>query len=384
MTRKPTHRAAALAAMPALALAAASGLPAPADAAGIERVVPSVRPLFRPGNYLEFNLAHVDPRLKGEGADLTGFGLGVVEGETTSLFDSYFQFSLALKGTITDRLSYYLVLDEPWGADTDYGQGTLPENPTPPPFLPYGGTTADLRSYQLSTAVAYDVTPNVKIYGGLRAQRTDADANIPFVGAYSIDTDKDWGLGWMLGAGYQIPAIALAVSLTYYSGIEHEFDTTEFVGGLGPIPGTASFELPQSVNLEFQSGVAADTLVFGSVRWVNWSDFRIEPENYPANPLVDYENDYWTYNIGLGRQLSEQWGAALQATYEPAEGGNLTTLGPIDGRTIVGGSLTYSAGDLELTGGLSYGWLGETSNQLDTEFEDGNFTAFGIRIGYTF
>lgn len=384
MTRTPTHRAAALAAVPAFACAVAAALPAPVRAAGIERVVPSARPLFRPGGYVEFNLAYVEPRLRGEDADLTAFGLGTVEGKTTNLFDSYAQFSLALKGMVTDRLSYMLVLDEPWGADTNYGQGSLPANPTPPPVLPYGGTTADLRSYQFTTALAYDVTPNVKVYGGLRAQRTDAEANIPFVGGYAITTDKDWGLGWMVGAGYQIPEIALAVSLTYYSGVDHGFDTTEFVGGTGPIPGTSSFETPQSVNLEFQSGVAADTLVFGSVRWVDWSSFRIAPENYPANPLVNYESDWWTYNLGVGRQIDENWAAALQITYEPAEGGSLTTLGPIDGRTILGGSLTYKTGPLELTGGASYGWLGDTANQLDTQFEDGYFTAFGIRVGYSF
>ena len=380
MTRKPPNRAAALAAIPAFVFAAVSSLPDQVQAAGIERTVPSVRPLFRPENYLEFNLAHIDPRLKGE-------GLGAIEGETTDLFDSYFQFSLALKGTVTDRLSYLLVLDEPWGADTDYGQGTLA--PVFGPLSPYGGTTADLRSYQLTTALAYDVAPNVKVYGGLRAQRTDADANIPFINDYSVDTDKDWGLGWMIGAGYQIPAIALAVSLTYYSGIDHEFDTTEFVdlgaGTIGPIPGTASFETPQSVNLEFQSGVSADTLVFGSVRWVDWSNFRIDPQNYPlVEPLVDYASDWWTYTLGIGRQLTPTLSGALQVTYEPQEGGTLTTLGPIDGRTIVGGSLTYKTGPMELTGGLSYGWLGDTANQLGTEFEDGNFTALGLRLGYSF
>lgn len=371
MTSKTPHRAAALAAVPALAITAAAGLPAPAEAAGIERVVPSVRPLFRPHGYVEFNLAHVEPRLKGEDVN---FGLGPIEGETADLFDNYSQFSLALKGLVTDRLSYMLVLDEPWGADTDYRGSTLP---------PYDGTTADLRSYQFTTALAYDITPNVKVYGGLRAQRTDAEASIPFVANYTITTDKDWGLGWMVGAGYQIPEIALAVSLTYYSEIDHEFDIVE-----GSTPGTSGFSTPRSVNLEFQSGVAADTLVFGSVRWVDWSEFKIAPPLYVSStggtPLVEYEDDWWTYNLGIGRQLSEQWAAAFQVTYEPDEGGTLSTLGPIDGRTIVGGSLTYSKGPLELTGGVSYGWLGETSNQLATRFADGDFTAVGLRLGYSF
>lgn len=377
MTRTFPYRPTALFAVSAFAASAAGSFLNPAEAAGIERMVPSVRPLFRPGTYLEFNLAHVRPELEGEDADLTALGTPVLfTGTTTDLFDDYAQFSFSLKGALTDRLSYFMVLDEPWGADTNYGQGSFPD------AFSYAGTTADLRSYALTTAFAYDVTPNIKLYGGLRAQRTDAEAAIPFLNGYSIDTDVDYGLGWMVGAGYQIPAIALNVSLTYYSEIDHDFDILE-----DGQSNTSGFSTPRSVNLEFQSGVSSNTLVFGSVRWVDWSEFTIAPPLYVTSfgaPLVAYESDWWTYNIGIGRQLTENWSAAFQATYEPEEGGALTTLGPVDGRTIVAGSLTYKTGPLELTGGVSYGWIGETANQLETVFEDGHFTALGVRVGYSF
>jgi len=46
---------------------------------------------------------------------------------------------------------------------------------------------------------------------------------------------------------------------------------------------------PQSVNLEFQTGIAKVTLLFGSVRWVDWTAFNIFPADFPdVNPIVSY------------------------------------------------------------------------------------------------
>jgi long-chain fatty acid transport protein len=389
-TRLPPRSPAAIAVSAALVAALAPAVPA--AAAGIERVIPSARILFREGAYAEFNLAVVNPTLRGRDADLSAVGLPLqYEGRTNDIFETFSQISLGLRGDITDRLSYALVFDEPWGADTSYGRGTFPPQDfaAVPPSFSYEGTLADLRSYAFTTILAYDVMPNVKVFGGLRAQRVEAEAAIPFVGptlgrpGYTLTTDRDMGWGYMVGAGYSLPEIALNVSLTYYSRIDHTVATTEF----GTDETSFGFETPQAVNLEFQSGVAADTLVFGSVRWVDWSSFVISPPSYVAAvgaPLVAYENDWWTYTLGVGRRFSEQWSGALQASHEPSRGGTLTTLGPVDGRTILGAALTYTAGPLELTGGLSYGWLGSTRNVLDTDFSDGTVSGLGLRVGYSF
>ena len=375
-----------------IVLAAGLAPAAPADAAGIERIVPSARILFREGTYAEFNLAVIRPELRGRDADLTALGAPLrVEGRTDDILETFSQFSLALRGDITDRLSYALFFEEPWGADTAYGRGTFPplDFGAMPPGFSYEGVVADVTSYAFTTVLAYDVMPNVKIYGGLTAQRSEAEAVVPFVGptfglpGYTLTTDRDWSLGYMLGAGYSLPEIALNVSLTYYSRIEHTFATTEF----GTDRTSLTFETPQSVNLEFQSGVAADTLVFGSVRWVDWTSYEVAPPSYVAvvgAPLVEFESDWWTYTLGVGRRFTDQWSGALQASYEPSQGGILTTLGPVDGRTILGAALTYTTGPLELTGGLSYGWLGSARNVLDTRFEDGTVTGLGVRIGYSF
>jgi len=357
--------------------------PATAEAAGIERVLPTVRPLFREGNYLEFNYAHVWPEVRGEDADTTMLGgPGIVEGAIRGILDDYGQFSFALKGVLGDRLSYQFVLDEPRGARPRYDQGSSPD------ACSYARTRDALDSHAITATLAYDVTPNFMIYGGLRTQRTDASASVPFLNGYTIDTDTDVAFGYMLGAGYHVPEIALAIALTYHSKIEHDFTVTENVDGAPGSVGRSGFNTPQSVTLEFQSGVAANTLVFGSVRWVEWTDFMISPPVYTAmtgDPLVRYDADWWTYSLGVGQRLTDNWSGALMASYEPSEdAGRLTTLGPVNGRTTVGAALTYTQGPLELTGAFTYGWFGETENQIETDFHDGDFAALGLRVGYSF
>jgi len=173
------------------------------------------------------------------------------------------------------------------------------------------------------------------------------------------------------------------VALPYYSKIEHEFDTREF----GLFDTRTDIETPQAVNLEFQSGVAANTLVFGSVRWVDWSDFSIVPPSYlqaTGRPFLDYESDWWTYTLGVGYRFNDAFAGSVSVAHEPQTDDVLTTLGPIDGRTTLALGGTYTRGAVEFTGGASYSWLGSTENVLETDFSDGDAFGVGVRVGYNF
>ena len=115
----------------------------------------------------------------------------------------------------------------------------------------------------------------------------------------------------------------------------------------------------------------------------------IEPPSYVAatsgRPLVDYADDWWTYNLGVGYQFREDFAASLSVTYEPSIGGELTTLGPYDGRTTLNIGAAYDVNEsLNLSGGVTYGTIGDTYNVLDTDFNDGSVWGAGLRIGYSF
>ena len=371
--------------------AAALALPGAASAAALEHTVPSfVRIFFEDGTYGELGLSYAAPDLDGKGANVpAALGGGRVDGNTGDLLKNYWSFSTALKGdfAFNDRLSWLLTFDQPYTAQTQYRQGSFPAG------FSYAGTEADLDTYQLTAGLAYDATPNVKLYGGLRAQRMDATAALPILAGYRISADDDWGYGGYLGAAYHRPEIGLRVALTYASKISHALPTTESSTLFGSVNDTTDVDTPQSVTLEAQTGVAADTLVFGSVRWVDWSEFAIAPDMYAditelvlgeRRPLVDYPKDWWTYNLGVARQFTPDFAASFSVTYEPQVNEVLTTLGPVDGRTTLNLGASYEIGQATVSAGLVYGWLGDATNLLDTKYRDGTVVGGGLRIGYNF
>ncbi len=361
----------------ALGLSAAT-----AYAGGIERSNQSVGVLFEEGRYLQLSLGHVSPDVSGSVLPAFAGSLGLDSGDMT---ESYLQFGAAYKADINDTWSYAIILDQPYGADVEY--------PVTPTYFA-SGSTAEFNSTALTGILQYNLPSNVSFYGGIRLQNVEAEANIPFVAGYEASADRSFGVGYLLGAAYERPDIALRVALTYYSKIEHDLDTTESsVSPLGgPNESTTPIETPQAVNLEFQTGIAKDTLLFGSVRWVNWSDFDITPTNYEAltgGSLVSYEDDRTTYTLGVGRRLSDKWSVAGSLSYEESTGSIVTNLGPTDGFTSLGLAAIYTEGNMEITTGIRYVWIGDAETSVGaispaTEFEDNTALGIGVQVGFKF
>ena len=85
-----------------------------------------------------------------------------------------------------------------------------------------------------------------------------------------------------------------------------------------------------------------------------------------------------------GGEFTDALAGSLSVTYEPNVGGTMTSLGPYDGRTTATAALSYEVGHWNVTGGLTYGVLGDTHNLLDTDYNDGSIWGAGARVGYTF
>jgi long-subunit fatty acid transport protein len=359
--------------------AAATG----AQAGGVERSTQSVAILFEQGRYAEFSLGHFDPDLSGNLlAPIGPFPAGSGSGDMAA---GYASVSLGYKAPLSDRLDLAIILDEPIGAKVRYpGQfGVFP--------YPLAGTTADLTSSAVTALLKYKFENNVSVYGGLRYQTVKGVVSIPFVGfpalgGYTLETNNDSELGYVVGIAWEKPEIAARVALTYNSAITHTLNATETLSGAAVPAGSFDTEVPQSVNLEFQSGIAKDTLLFGSIRWVEWSAFVIDPPGYPnaLGPLVSYPKDRVTYNLGVGRRFNENWSAAITFGYEPRDGETTGNLGPSDGFASVGLAATYTMDKVKITAGVRYVDIGDTVTSLGANFENNDGIGVGIRVGYTF
>ena len=339
-------------------------------AGGVERSNQSVAVLFQDGNYVEFSYGMVRPNVTGSAA---GSASGDMAGD-------YSQFGMALKMDVSENVSVALIQDQPYGANVSYPTGTT---------YAFTGATADIKSNALTAIAKYQVNENFSAYAGVRRHSIEADVAIPALG-YTLDMSKASGTGYLAGVAYEIPDIALRVSLTYNSAIESTHTYTE----PGPTVTSETVTAPKSWHLEAQSGIAEDTLLFGSVRWVNWSAFSATPPVYAGatggSSILSYANDATTYTLGVGRRLNENWSVSASARYEKSNGGFASNLSPTDGSTGLTLGARYEKDGMSISGGINYTWIGDAQTVVSavgpvlSSFTNNYAVGAGVRVGYNF
>lgn len=351
-----------------------------AQAGGVERNAFTTGILFEEGNYVELGYTFVNPSVSGA---LNPPAPAVGSGDMAA---SYGFATLSYHNDITDDFSLSVVVDAPIGADVSY----------PGPLgYPFALSEAELRSNQISIIARYELSDRFSVYGGLRMAEASGTiwVNAPGL-SYSLEADSDIGYGYMIGAAYEIPDIALRVALTYFSEIDLSLSGLSGIAA-GPtaappatvIPTNFEITLPDSLLLEAQSGIAEGTLLFGSIRWVDWSEFDITPGNYPPGALVSYADDTITYTLGMARRLNDDLVLLGSVNYEAQNGGFASNLGPTDGRLGVSVGARYEVNNWVLSGGVNYTWIGDANTQagaFTTTFNDNTAVGAGIRIGYRF
>lgn len=156
---------------------------------------------------------------------------------------------------------------------------------------------------------------------------------------------------------------------------------------------------PQSVNIDFQTGIMADTLAFANVRWVNWESFAIKPSlfssatalRFPGGlDVVNYAKDQWSANVGVGRKLHPQLSGSVSVGWDSGAGNPITTLGPTEGFWNVGLGARYSPVEhVDVSLGVKYFWLGDAEAKVSSgtivgNFENNDALAVGLKVGYHF
>ena len=140
----------------------------------------------------------------------------------------------------------------------------------------YVGLKAEVDSSSTTLLTSYDMD-NVTVYGGLKNQSLSASATNPLVAAYTITSTADSSLGYVLGAAIENPETAMRIALTYHSKINHDIAIVENHGGISATASTLKVTAPESFNLDFQTGIAANTLLFGTIRQVKWTQMSLCP-----------------------------------------------------------------------------------------------------------
>jgi len=377
-------------------------------AGGLDRTGQPIDILFEPGNYAELSFARTMPEISGTGVGIApipgvfpGFPAGTGYDDVGLPFNS---FSAGVKVDITDELSAAIRFSQPFGSDIEYDGD--------PARTELGGTSAFADSDMITALLRYKFTENWSVHGGLRIDRASGEIDLGglaygAVSGYKVELEERTDVGWVAGVAYEVPEIALRVALTYSSAITHDFDTTESgplvdPDGPGPLPAlplldgtsTTEVELPRSVNIDVQTGIAEDTLIFGSFRWAEWSEFRIDPENFEAvtgGGLVDLQ-DSRTWTLGVGRRFTDRFAGQASISYEETDSDDLVSpLAPTNGFFAVGIGGAYDVSEnVVLSAGARYTWFGNARPETGTpdvaraSFEDNTALTVGVNVGFRF
>ena len=429
-----------------------------AFAAALDRSGQSIAAFLQPGNYFEAGISVLDPTVEGQEA-----GTSATTRDINDMAGDYYFPSAALKLQLTDNFSFGLLYDQPFGADATYkGNNVFVANAQdrilsslPITTSAIGGTTSGSTSVEvdtqnLSVILGFQPTEQFNIYGGGVYQTIKGNVSLrgsaySVFNGYDANIKEDSSTGWLAGLAFQIPEIALKASLTYRSEIDHKLNIDENaslapvlgaaagaigtqLGGLGLPPqqigaignaiggfvaansasGETKITTPQSVNLDFQTGIMADTVAFANVRWVDWSSFSIRPYKFglaseAVGPLVqrpngfnlvEYSDDQISATVGVGRKLSEQWAGNVSVGWDSGAGNPVSTLGPTEGYWNVGLGVQFSpAPNYFIAGGVKYFMLGDAKaqtgaqaggNEYVANFEDNDAIAYGLKMGYRF
>lgn len=276
---------------------------------------------------------------------------------STSETPSYTTYKFGAKVGITPDLDCLGTYSQPWGVHTKPGANWAGDNQNIE-------TKISSEDWGLTCSYKFNVTEkgSLRIIGGVSYQELEGfkermvNGRVPALtggaldgtGLLSLSGD---GVGWRVGAAYEIPEIAFRASLIYNAEVDlgdvtGTLDLRELpaspanrlLGNITDVYGTAT--MPQSVEFKLQSGFAPGWLAYGSVKWVDWSvldvvgfcptstkDIVACGPNSPARAtsLDLMFKDGWTVTAGVGHKFNDQWSGQLQVSWDRGTSTGLTT-----------------------------------------------------------
>ncbi|WP_180064521.1 outer membrane protein transport protein [Acinetobacter sp. YH12095] len=345
-------------------------------AAGLERSNQSIQAFFEKGNYAEVSVLQVNPNVSGKVQPVSS--LGNPEFSTGDMVNKQHYFQAALKLQPHPQVSVALLFDQPFFTDVDYQFNTT--HPS--------SEIADVEfdSNNMTALVGYQPNTNWNLFTGVSYQSFSGNLRIGthvenFYVDYAVHFPKDHAWGWLVGVSYQLPEYAFTTAITYRSKIKHHTNASESFWGfpleIAPQHAT-TIQTPESINLDFQTGLPAQNFLYASLRWVNWQDFEIQPTQYAAMlqqvpnmnlNLIDYQKNQWSVRLGVAHQWSPKWITAVEGLWDSGAGNPASSFNPVDGYLGLGTGLIYNfTPKTFVISGIHYLYFNQPKNAQGSSF----------------
>lgn len=393
-------------------------------AAAMDQSGQSILAFLESGNYAEGGLIIGYPNISGKLKNRPELLDDPKNQNTGDMASSFNFYNFALKFQLTDDLSFGILYDQPFGAKISYPQQS--NNSYFDNEFSHEGTDVDFKTQNLSILFGYSPFKNFQFYGGPVYQEVKGRVSLrgkaytEAFNGYNANFKKDGETGWLAGMSYQIPEIALKAAITYRSKIKYKLQVDEDMFGQ-PIQlvdsAKTKLDTPQSINIDFQSGIADKTLAYANLRWVNWKKFESRPVQFGAISkllmteatngvytegfnLDGYHKDQYSALLGIGHQFTEKWSASTDIGWDSGTGNPASTLGPMKGSWSLGlGAQFNPASNYFVAAGVKYFWLGDVTSEDGTyflpidgikpvaeqaDFKNNHAIAYALKIGYRF
>ena len=260
--------------------------------------------------------------------------------------------------------------------------------------------SADVTARSLALLGKYRINENMSAFAGLNRYEVETSTVKTIAANYEVSGDE---IAPVVGVAYEMKDIALRVEGIFQAETEMSLTATSaallFIAGGGSmaaVPGSSTLVIPQTMTLNFQSGIAEDTLLFGSIHRAEWDDAQI---SIPANagtsaPTVGSSFSTKTaYSIGLGRKISDD--LSLIGSYSTEDGGGSTSGDPFtltDGYQTLGFAARYTRDNMTFTAGYGYTKVGDVLvtyavpgvGTLTADYKDNDISAIGLKVGFSF
>ena len=354
------------------------------NAEGLERINIDPSFMFTEGSSAEIGFANISPSfpaVKGTGSAFT-FQSGL------KVAPSFSAITGSVKTELGDSFDLGLFYTSQGnGVGIDYGTIGAEANVTIKADLEIP-TLAMIGKYQINEAMSVFVgakQSTVKSGATLKLGSDSGNANpLPDVTSHWELTKKS-GIGAIYGAAYEMPEIALRVVLTVEDDIDLSIPATA-KGGLADT-GTATASIGDAISLNFQTGIAEDTLLFGNIRRSSWADNQVKvPFLVVGMQPVSSFSDGDSYSLGIGRKINEDLSVSISGFYDGSSGGAVSELAPTGAtKTLSVGGKYAIADNADLSIGGSYSQRGDVlTGTYKASLTDSEVISLGAKLAFSF
>ena len=358
-----------------------------ANAEGLERVNIDPSFMFTEGSTAEIGFGNVSPSLpavKGTGSAFT-FQSGL------DVATSFSVLTGSVKTELGDNFDLGLFYTSQGnGVGIDYGTIGSEADVT---------IKADLEIPTLAMIGKYQINEAMSVFVGAKQSTVKKGATLKLGSDTSAisgngnvlpDVTSHWelakksGIGAIYGAAYEMPEIALRVVLTIEDDIDLAIPATSKGGAAST--GTATASIGDAMSLNFQTGIAEDTLLFGNIRRSSWKDNQVKVPTPAGLAQVSSFSDGDSYSLGIGRKISDDLSVSISGFYDGSSGGAISELAPTGAtRTLSVGGKYAIADNADLSLGGSYSKRGDVlTGTYKASLTDSEVISLGAKLAFSF